>query len=305
VSPTSTPGGLGTFEGERPRLTGLAYRITGSRADAEDVVQEAWIRWAAQETGSVDNAAAWLTTVTSRLALDRLRAQRRRREMYVGPWLPDPVPTTPGVEETAELAESLTLGFLVLIDSLGPFERVAFLLADVFGEPYPVIAQVLGKGEPACRQLVSRARRKLHSARPDTTSPRPSPASAELLVQLMGFVLAGDEERALSLLDPDVVLISDAGPTRRAARRPVVGAKRVLQLIKGGWRLFGFKARPSADDLPPARVLEVNSSPSLVLDWPEGPIVVTGEAVGGRISHIWVRLNPDKTASLGEPPSLV
>ena len=147
MSPTSETGGLDTFEGERPRLTGLAYRITGSLADAEDVVQEVWIRWASQDAATVDNPAGWLTTVTSRLALDRLRAQRRRREVYVGPWLPDPVPTARDAEETAELAESLTLGFLILLDSLGPYERVAFLLGDVFGEPYPAIAEILGKSE--------------------------------------------------------------------------------------------------------------------------------------------------------------
>jgi RNA polymerase sigma-70 factor (ECF subfamily) len=305
VSPTSTPGSLDVFEGERPRLTGLAYRITGSIADAEDAVQEAWIRWAARDTGSVENPAGWLTTVTARLALDRLRAQRRRREVYVGPWLPDPVPTARGVEEAAELAESLTLGFLVLLDSLGPLERVAFLLGDVFGEPYPVIAEVLGRSEPACRQLVSRARRKVRSARPIDGPRSPSPASAELLIQLLESVQAGDEERALSLLDPDVVLVSDAGPARRAARRPVVGAKRVQQLLKGGWRLFGFKTRPSRDQLPSGRLLDVNSSPSLVLDWPEGPIVITGEAVGGLITSLWVRLNPDRTAALDDPPPIL
>jgi RNA polymerase sigma-70 factor, ECF subfamily len=305
VSPMSTLGGRDAFEGERPRLTGLAYRITGSLADAEDVVQEAWIRWAAEGVGRVNNPAGWLTTVTSRLALDRLRAQRRRREVYVGPWLPDPVPTAPGAEETAELAESLTLGFLVLLDSLGPFERVAFLLGDVFGEPYPVIAETLGKTEPACRQLVSRARRKVRSAQPGSGAPVPVPASAKLLVALMESVLAGDEERVLKLLDPDVVLISDAGPARRAARLPVIGAKRVQQLIKGGWKLLGYQTRPSQDQLPPARILEVNSSPSLVIDTPNGPIVVTGEALDGRITSIWVRLNPDKTAALGDLPPIV
>jgi RNA polymerase sigma-70 factor, ECF subfamily len=253
----------------------------------------------------VDNPAGWLTTVTSRLALDRLRAQRRRREVYVGPWLPDPVPTARDVEETAELSESLTLGFLILLDSLGPYERVAFLLGDVFGEPYPAIAEILGKSEPACRQLVSRARRKLHSARPGAGTPPPSPASAELLAQLMDSVLAGDEERTLSLLHPDVVLISDAGPARRAARHPIVGAERVRQLLKGSWRLFGFKTGSSPDGRPLARLLEVNSSPSLVLDTPEGPIVITAAAVRGQITSIWVRLNPDKTAALEDPPPIV
>lgn len=305
MSATSTVGGLDLFEGERGRLTGLAYRITASIADAEDVVQDVWLRWAARDPESLDNPAAWLTTVTSRLALDRLRAQRRRREVYVGPWLPDPVLTASSVEETAELAESLTLGFLVLLDTLGPQERVAFLLGDVFGEPYAVIAEVLGKNEPACRQLVSRARRKMRSAQRDRGSPAPGPVAARLLLELMDAVLAGDEERALSLLDPDVMLVSDAGPGRRAARYPVVGAKRVRQLLTGGWRLFGFTSRPDRNQLPPARLVDVNSTPSLVVDSAEGPIVVTAEAVDGRISSIWVRLNPDKTAALEEPRPLV
>ena len=305
MNPASGAGGLDIFEAERPRLTGLAYRITCSLADAEDVVQEAWIRWAARDAAAVDNPAGWLTTVTSRLALDRLRAQRRRREVYVGPWLPDPVTTARNAEEAAELADSLTLGFLVLLDTLGPYERVAFLLGDVFGEPYPAIAKILGKTEPACRQLVSRARRKLRSARPGAGTPPPAPASAEMLQQLMRSVLADDEERILSLLHPDVVLTSDGGPTRRAARHPVVGAERVRQLLKGTWKLIAFKTSSSPDERPPVRLTEVNSSPSLVLDTPEGPIVITGEAVAGQITSIWARLNPDKTAALKDSPPIV
>jgi RNA polymerase sigma-70 factor, ECF subfamily len=302
VNPTSTPGGLDTFEGERPRLTGLAYRITCSLADAEDVVQEVWIRWAAQDAATVANPAGWLTTVTARLALDRLRAQRRRRETYVGPWLPDPVPTTPDAGQTAELAESLTLGFLILLDTLGPCERVAFLLGDVFGEPYPAIAEILRKTEPACRQLISRARRKLHSARPRAGTPPPAPAPADLLEQLMDSVLAGDEQKTLSLLHPDIVLISDAGPARRAARHPIAGAEPVRQLLQGTWKLL---TRPSPHQRPPARLIEVNSSPSLVLDTPEGPIVITGDAAHGQITSIWVRLNPDKTTALTDPPPIL
>ena len=305
MNPASGAGGLDTFEGERPRLIGLAYRITCSLADAEDVVQEAWIRWAASDAATVENPAAWLTTVTSRLALDRLRAQRRRREVYVGPWLPDPVTTARNAEEAAELAESLTLGFLVLLDTLGPYERVAFLLGDVFGEPYPAIAEILGKTEPACRQLVSRARRKLHSARPGPGTPAPAAASAEILEQLMYSVLTGDQEGTLSLLHPDVVLTSDGGPARHAARHPVAGAERVRQLLEGTWRLIAFKTSSSPGERPPVRLLEINSSPSLVLDTPEGPIVITGEAVSGQITSIWVRLNPDKTAALKDPPPIV
>ena len=216
MSQTDRPGRLELFERERPRLTGLAYRITASLADAEDVVQETWLRWSAVNQESIVNPAGWLTTVASRIALDRLRAQRRRRESYVGPWLPDPVTTDPSPEESAELSESLTVGFLVILDRLGPAERVAFLLGDVFGEPYPVIAQSLGKSEDACRQLLSRARRKVREARATTRGDIPTAAPVQLLGELVAAVLAGEEERALSLLDPDVVLVSDAGADRRA-----------------------------------------------------------------------------------------
>jgi RNA polymerase sigma-70 factor (ECF subfamily) len=305
VTSTADPGPLELFERERPRLTGLAYRITASIADAEDAVQEAWIRWAAADTNAIVNPAGWLTTVTSRTALDRLRAQQRRREVYVGPWLPDPVTTDRSPEEAAELAESLTVGFLVVLDRLGPAERVAFLLAEVFGEPYRVIADVLGKNEDACRQLASRARRKVREARIESRDELPAEAPLELLGQLMAAVLAGEEERAVSLLDPDVVLVSDAGAGRRAARRPVVGARRVQRLISGGWRLFGFTARPAADELPAMRVATVNSTPSIVFDAAAGPVVLSADASGGRITRIWVRLNPDKTAALSDPPALV
>ncbi|MCU4184596.1 sigma-70 family RNA polymerase sigma factor [Acidiferrimicrobium sp. IK] len=305
MTPTSTPGHLDLFQAERARLTGLAYRITGSLVDAEDTVQEAWMRWAAQDVATFDNPAGWLTTVTTRLALDRLRAQRRRREVYVGPWLPDPAATVPSAEDAVQLGASLTLGFLVLLDALGPSERAAFLLADVFGEPYPVVAEILDKTVPACRQLVARARRKVRSARPDGADPRPAPAPAELLTQLITSVLSDDEDAAMRLLHPDVVLVSDAGAARRAARHPVVGAERVRRLLKGGWRLFGFTARPTPDNLPPARLVEINASPSLVMDTAGGPIVITADAIDGRISSIWVRLNPAKTAVLHDPPTII
>jgi RNA polymerase sigma-70 factor (ECF subfamily) len=302
---TSAPasGDLDRFERERRRLTGLAYRITGSVADAEDVVQEAWMRWAGADREVIANPAGWLTTVTSRLAVDRLRGQRRRREVYVGPWLPDPVSTAGSPEQTAELAESLQVGFLMVLDRLGPAERVAFLLADVFGEPYPVIADALGKSEEACRQLVSRARRKVRAERPEIGGVRTAPV--ELLGDLVAAVLADDEERALSLLDPDVILLSDGGPSRRAARRPVVGAHRVQRLIAGGWRLFGFKTRPRAEHLPAARVVTVNSGPAIVFESEPGCVVLSGEAVGGRITRIWVQLNPDKNGWIDSPVELL
>jgi RNA polymerase sigma-70 factor (ECF subfamily) len=289
------------FAAERPRLLGLAYRILCGNADAEDVVQEAWLRWSKADQAAIDNPPAWLTTVTARLALDRVRTVQRRREVYVGPWLPDPVSTERSPAENAELAESLTLGFLVMLDCLGPLERAVFLLADVFGEPFAVIAAAVGKSEPACRQIVTRARRKIRGAE----HIRPAPASAALLGRLMTAVVAGDETQAVRLLAPEVVLISDGGPDRHAARRPVVGSYRVQRLLSGGWRLFGFRARPEPSDLPPVRVATINAGPAIVLESPAGPVVVSGESQHGVLTRIWVQLNPDKMTGMDHPVDMI
>jgi RNA polymerase sigma factor (sigma-70 family) len=163
------------FETERPRLLGLAYRLLGARADADDVVQDAWLRWHSADRGQIANPAGWLTTVTTRLALDRLRQLARRRQAYVGPWLPEPISTEHTPEEHTELAESLTLGFLVVLERLAPVERAVLLLADVFGEPYSVISAAVGKSDSACRQTASRARRKVRAAAPVPATARPWP----------------------------------------------------------------------------------------------------------------------------------
>jgi RNA polymerase sigma-70 factor (ECF subfamily) len=289
------------FAGERPRLLGLAYRILAGNADAEDVVQEAWLRWSKADRAAIDNPPAWLTTVTARLALDRVRAVQRRREVYVGPWLPDPVSTERSPADNAELAESLTLGFLVMLDRLGPLERAVFLLADVFGEPFAVVAAAVGKSDAACRQIATRARRKIR----DGEHTRPAPASAALLGQLMTAVVAGDETQAVRLLAPEVVLISDGGPARHAARRPVVGAYRVQRLLSGGWRLFGFSSRPEPSDLPPVRVATINAGPAIVLESPAGPIIVSGESQHGVLTRIWVQLNPDKMTGMDHPVDMI
>jgi len=274
-----------TFDAQRPRLLGLAYRMTGSLADAEDVVQDAWLRWSTADVAAVDNPAAWLTTVATRLSLDRIRTADRRRAEYVGEWLPEPVATSRGPEETAELAESLTLGFLVLLDRLSPTERAVFLLADVFGEPYSTIGETVGKSEVACRQIASRARRKVHEERVGA----PPDDDPELLSRLITAVLAGDSEGLLDLLDPDVVLVSDGGPERHAARRPVVGAERVGRFVLN----LGRRAVGAA-----AAIVEVNGRPSLVQELPDGRIVTQIDQHDGRITAIWVCLNPSKLRGL-------
>jgi RNA polymerase sigma-70 factor (ECF subfamily) len=228
--------------------------------------------------------------VTARLALDRLKALRRRREDYVGPWLPEPVVLAPGPEETAELAETLTLGFLALLDRLGPVERTVFLLVEVFGVPYADVAATVGKTEAACRQIASRARRRVREGRPRA----PSGPERRAVDGLLAAVLAGDVDATLASLAPDAVLVSDGGPHRQAARRPVVGADRVARLLTNLARREYGRAE--------ATPLTVNGEPGLavslggVLDF-----VAVFEVQEGRVAAVWVVRNPDKLARLAAP----
>jgi RNA polymerase sigma-70 factor (ECF subfamily) len=281
------------FGAERPRLLGLAYRMLGSLADAEDVVQDAWLRWAGTDRDVVDNPAAWLTTTTTRLALDRIRAVSRRREDYVGPWLPEPVALADGdPEAAAELAESLTLGFLVVLESLSGVERAVFLLADVFGEPYSAIAEAVGKTEDNCRQIASRARRKVRAARP----PDVAPAGPDVLVQLMAATSDGDVDTVLALLDTDVVLLSDGGAERRAARRPVVGSQRVARFLLN-------LAHRLSDAV--AELRSVNGESVVVFHLGGDDLVVFGADVrDGRVVAIHAQRNPAKLTHVDAPTAL-
>ncbi|MCK4178012.1 RNA polymerase sigma factor SigJ [Aciditerrimonas ferrireducens] len=280
------------FAAERPRLLGLAYRILASYADAEDVVQETWIRWQAVEHDPIARPAAYLTTIATRLALDRARILARRREDYVGPWLPEPVAVQRGPEDHAELVESLTLGFLLVLDRLSPTERAVWLLADVFGEPYTDIASVVGKSEAACRQIATRARRRLREERPGP----PQPLDPGLLRRLLAAVSAGDLEGTLELLDARAVLLSDGGPDHRAARHPVVGADRVARLAINLARRGGVSAVGEA---------VVNGEAALVVEL-EGAmtLVLTGEQHDGRITCIYLLLNPEKLRGIFAHPAM-
>jgi len=228
---------------------------------------------------------AWLTTVTSRLALDRLRAQARQREDYVGPWLPEPVAAEPDPADLAAQGDSLTFGFLVLLDELSPVERVVFLLSEVFREPYSRIADTVGKSEAACRQIAHRARQRIggeHEA-------APRPADRALLEQLVHAIAAGDEDALVALLHPDVRLVSDGGPTRHAARRPVVGADRVSRLMRA------IVKRSATKVVPGWRVL--NGQDAFVLHAKgQADLVLLADERDGRIVAIRTVLNPTKLA---------
>jgi RNA polymerase sigma-70 factor (ECF subfamily) len=284
------------FIRERPRLVGLAYRLLGSVADAEDVVQEAWLRWAAADRTVIERPAAWLTTVVSRLGLDRLRAVQRARLDYIGPWLPEPIVVPISVSEPermAELADSLTTAFLVMLEQLSPEERLVILLVDVFGEPFRAAAQSLDRSEDACRQLAVRARHKLNItarqrlAADTSTHGIIDDGQLAIATAFAGAVMSGDLDTVKAMLTPTAVLISDGGPHRHAARRPVVGRERIARFVVN----LGRRVSPDAEFEP----VWVNGRPGALISVGNNPYMVTAvDAVDGLIDRYWSFLNPDK-----------
>jgi len=297
-----TPAEIAAFAAERPRLVGLAYRLLGSLTDAEDVVQEAWFRWAAADRASVERPAAWLTTVVSRLGLDRLRASQRERLDYVGPWLPEPIvrPIDDEPGRAAELSDSLTTAFLVVLEALTPEERLVLLLVDVFGEPFRTVAGLLDRTEESCRQLAVRARRKVR--REDAPSRAERGGASEqlaLATAFAGAVMSGDVELVRSMLAPDVVLTSDGGARRHAARRPVVGADRVARFVVNVTK----KVAAASLSFEP---VWVNGRPGAVVAIRGRPFMVNAvDIVDGRIHRSYWMLNPDKLAALDRHPELL
>jgi RNA polymerase sigma-70 factor (ECF subfamily) len=291
------------FEAERPKLLGLAYRLLGSLGDAEDVVQDAWLRWSRVDDAtmrSIERPGAWLTTTVSRLGLDRLRARRRERVEYVGPWLPEPwVRPMPAddPERTAEVADSLTTAFLVLLERLSPEERLVLLLVDVFGEPFATAADLVGRTHDATRQLAVRARRKLTGAgEVQRTPPREQLAIASAFV---GAVMSGDVQAVMSMLGADAVLMSDGGARRHAARRPVVGPDRIARFLVNVVRRL-----PEGASMQP---VWVNGSPGVLVTSMNGePLMVhVVDVEGDVVARQWSILNPDKLAALGHVIDLV
>ena len=287
----TAPGALepdAAFEGERARLIALAYRITGSRTVAEDLVQEAWLRWDRADRAGIASPAAWLTTVVSRLALDHLRSAAHQRESYVGPWLPEPVAAAPDPAEEVELAESLSIGFLAVLERLAPAERVVFLLADVFGVPFDEIAETVGKTPAACRQIAVRARERVRAGRP-----RFAPTDDDAWQVTVAFLTAaqlGDLDALVSLLADDALAISDGGAHHHAARHPVAAA-RIPRFVANL-----AKRVPAGAEI----VLQaINGSPGMVLV--EDGAVTTAmafEVVDGRVARIWTIVNPEKLRAL-------
>ncbi|MFD5271377.1 RNA polymerase sigma-70 factor [Streptomyces sp. NPDC058335] len=282
------------FEEHRSLLLGVAYRMLGRVADAEDVVQDAWLRWAAADRGDVREPRAYLVRVVTRLALDRLARIKARNEAYVGPWLPEPYVTDFGdtVQDTAEravLADSVSLAVLVVLESLSPLERAVFVLREAFGYPHADIAAVLDRSESAVRQLAGRARRHVDERRPrydvDPVQRR------ELTERFLAAAAEGDLEGLLELLAPDVRLVGDSGGRSKAPLRVLESADHVGRFLVG-------VTRKSVPDLS-VRVLELNGGPAvLVLSGGRPDSVLQLDVADGRIRTVYVVRNPDKLRAL-------
>ncbi|MEO7234532.1 MAG: RNA polymerase sigma factor SigJ [Lapillicoccus sp.] len=244
------------FEALRPQLVGAAYRVLGTVADAEDAVQETWLRWAAADRSGVRDVRAYLLTVATRQALNRVRQQQSRREAYVGPWLPEPVATERGPADSVELADSVSMAMLVVLESLTPLERVAFVLHDVFGLGFAEVAMTLDRSESAVRQLANRARGHVHSRRPTVVDRRRHDAVLDAFTR---HLLSGDMQSFMALLAPDVVLVTDGGGVKRAALRPIHGPEKVVR-----W-LVGVLSRPDNAEEPRVEVTRLNDETAVLL----------------------------------------
>ena len=290
--------GLSAIIGERRRLTNLAYRLLGSLAEAEDVVQETYARWYAMsrpEQEAIASPGAWLAKVASRICLDVLGSARARRERYVGEWIPEPLPGGTGwidgpaggaAADPADLValdESITMAFLVVLESMTPAERVAFILHDVFCYPFAEVAEIVGRTPAACRQLASSARRRVRASQAPAT---PTAQRAGLVRHLMEAWEARDVDALVGLLDPDVTVVADGGGLVSATLHPVQGGEQVAGVLLD-----------VAGRLPDLRILErsVNGQPGLVAQ--QGGVTVTVlafDVAGDRITRIWAVRNPQK-----------
>jgi len=306
ASATSNP--AESFEPYRRRLLGLAYRMLASMADAEDAVQETYLRWHGADRDSVADPRAFLMTTTTRICLDMLTSARARREEYVGPWLPEPVIDTAALapDSHTELAEDLSIALLLTLDRLSPLERAAFLLHDVFDFPFSEVAPALERSEAACRQLAARARAHVRAVRPRGATAPPARSGAidakhaQLLSAFMAATQAGDLDALTKLLASDARVVTDGGGKVRAAQEVIDGADRVARFLVDATR-----KRPDAwwrADFT-LRVATVNGLPGVIVDAPEGPVQTAAFEIDGNVIRaLYVVRNPDKLRHLAVAP---
>lgn len=278
------------FVAHRNLLFTVAYEMLGSAADAEDVLQESWLRWAEADRDSVRDERAYLVRIVTRQALNRLRTMARRKESYVGPWLPEPLLTSPDVADDVELAESLSMALMLVLETLSPTERAVFVLREVFDVGYDEIAEAVDKSPAAVRQIAHRARQHVEARRPrETVPPRQVAATLE---SFRRAVDTGDLQGLLDVLAPDVVLVSDGGGRKQAALRPIVGAEKAL-------RFFGGIMAKTPGTITSA-LTSVNGTPALAfrIDGElDGVLAVRLEA--GHVTGLYYVRNPEKLTRLG------
>ena len=290
---------LGVFDRHRRLLFSVAYQMLGSVTDAEDAVQDAWLRWSAADRDDVADPRAYLVRVVTRLALDRLDSARARRESYVGPWLPEPLLTHPVAAApapadptaAAELVEQVSMALLVVLETLSPAERAVFVLREVFGLPVAEAAAALGRSEAAVRQMAHRAREHVQARRPRFDADRG--AHREVTERFLAACAGGDVDALLAALAPDAVLISDGGGKAKAALRPITGAEKVAR--------FAAVVAGQGMALPGLRIeiADLNGSPAVVA-WADGEPLMTMSLVvaDGLVTQVLVVRNPDKLAGL-------
>ena len=278
----------------RPLVFTIAYEIIGSATEADDVLQDSYLRWAAVDLAEVRDTKAYLAQLVTRQALNTLRAETRRREDYIGPWLPEPLLLDErDASADVVLAESVSMAMLVVLETLGPDERAVFVLREVFGFNHDEIATDIGKSTAAVRQMAHRAREHVQSRRKrfEPVDPR---QSAELTTRFLTAAATGDVEGLMAMLAPDVVFTSDSDGKVSAARRPVLGAAKVARLIAGLMNQAGPEYR--------IEVAAYNSAPALVVYEDDAPVsVITVEIIDGVITNFYAMRNPDKLSSVTVP----
>jgi RNA polymerase sigma-70 factor (ECF subfamily) len=276
------------FVAHRGLLFTVAYEMLGSAADAEDVVQETWLRWAEVDRSEVRAPRAYLVRVVTRLALNRLRTVARQREEYLGEWLPEPLLTSPDAAEDVELAENVSIAMLAVLETLGPVERAVFVLHEVFETPYPEIAEAVGKTPAAVRQIAHRAREHVHARRPRMRVDR---AEQQAVVEkFLAAVSTGDVQGLLEVLVPDVVVITDGGGFVTAARKPIVGAEMVAKFLARAAEIPDFAARTAW----------FNGVLGVRIDMDGLATAVSLVVEGGRITRVYAIRNPHKLSGLDE-----
>lgn len=280
------------FKRHRQRLFGLAYRMIGTRTDAEDIVQETYLRWHKTDAEKIESAEAWLVTVATHLAVDRLRRAKIERETYIGPWLPEPLLgrriDTP--EEHLEFADNLSLAFMTLLEKLSATERAAFLLREVFDVSYSQIAEIVGKNEATCRQLIHRAKDRVRNGKPRFEADEED--RRKLIEKFIAATAACDEQAILALFAEDAVMTSDGGGKVTAARKAIVGGRKIANLY--------YHVALKSKGLLDVRIVPINGEPGIVSTVFGQPFAATVfEIEGGKIRAVYQVMNPDKLKGFG------